>query len=357
MGIINKENIPIKINSNIYSFNKQKFLIENFHEENKFQKVQEPDTITAVNKLTNNKIAVILNTIVKLYDLSDLKTPLLQIKSNCYKKITSFIQLDNDVYLYTVHCNINIIQIKKIPFYKILTTAKFSYNTLQTLSTINNEAITAVICLKNQNYFITADIKNIIIWQKNCEKYEILKKYDNSDKILDIFEINSDLFCTSCIHVENLNFYSIEKNILIKKIKKIKFSWKQNCLCLINIKNKIILFIGGFRYIYLIDIDLLELINKVQLEYKNEIINSVCLLKNNEENIIICGNEYYIKESNETNNGLLQFQFTDEEELIIEKVSSLKNLHEDSITSIIHLEDNKILTGSLDKNIKILRFK
>ena len=356
MGIINKENVPIKINSSTSFFINQKFLIENFQEDTTIEKIQEPDTITSITKLTNNKIAIILNTIVKLYDLSDLKTPLLQIKSNCFKKITSFIQLDNEIYLYTIHSNINIIQVSQIPFYKKIFAKKFSYNTLQTLNTINNDAITAVICLKNRKNFITADKKNIIIWHKNSEKYEILEKYDNSDKILDIFEINYDLFCISCIHVENLNFYSIEKKLLIKKIKKIKFSWKQNCLCLLNIKNKTILFIGGFRYIYLIDIDLLELINKVQLENKNEIINSVCLLKNNTENIIICGNEYYIKEKNETNNGLLQFQFIDEEELIIEKISSLKNLHEDSITSIIFL-DNKILTGSLDKNIKILKMK
>ena len=192
-----------------------------------------------------------------------------------------------------------------------------------------------------------SSINNIDI-DEYYKNYFITKKIILLNKVDDIIQISSKLFCTYSQKISQIFFWDIKYMEIVTKLGEIR-SLQNNSKYLHLIDNSNLL-ITGEEYIYIISIVNLEIKAKIK---SDGLISSFCLLP---KNGIICGEivinygpySPFNKENNEYN--LVQYQINEKG---IKKISEKKKVHKDVIRNLYYLGNNIILSCSINDELKI----
>ena len=192
-----------------------------------------------------------------------------------------------------------------------------------------------------------SSINNIDI-DEYYKNYFITKKIILLNKVDDIIQISSKLFCTYSQKISQIFFWDIKYMEIVTKLGEIR-TLQNNSKYLHLIDNSNLL-ITGEEYIYIISIVNLEIKAKIK---SDGLISSFCLLP---KNGIICGEivinygpySPFNKENNEYN--LVQYQINEKG---IKKISEKKKVHKDVIRNLYYLGNNIILSCSINDELKI----
>ena len=185
----------------------------------------------------------------------------------------------------------------------------------------------------NNNFLVSSSLdRTLIIWEKNQnENYIIYCMIEEGYYADNILEINEHVFVYNNWNNE-LIFFDYVNCKDIKLIKNIFCSHSNESFLKLN---ENILLIGGLDFIYIID-----LINYENLK-QIKIFDWACCIKHLRENIIVVSEGTDLKFYKYVNDDLI---------LVYEK----KNVHNQSIKSVIKLNERTIMTASYDSLIKII---
>lgn len=177
------------------------------------------------------------------------------------------------------------------------------------------------------------------VWKKKFDNYICSNTIQFQDyrSYCNIIKINDNEFATISVGDSVLKFWDSKTFKLIKEIKNIKTCWGMENMCIIDDN---ILCIGGNdnEGFYLIEISNHQIMTIIRGPERIYSIRK-CLDGN-----IICG---IIDE--DRSSSLVVYQFKNG---LFEKIEERKGCHNDSILSIIELEDGSIVSGSEDNTIK-----
>ena len=180
------------------------------------------------------------------------------------------------------------------------------------------------------------------------KNYFLQKKIKIKNKIDDIIQISTQLFCTYSFVLMEINIYEISNMEIITKIGGVEGT--PGCTkYFIMLKNNILLF-AGMENIFIISIKEMEIKAKIRT---NGLVSSFCLLPNNG---LLCGeiiidyspNNPWKKGDNKYN--LVQYQITENQ---IKKISEKIGVHKDFIRSLFYFENNIIISCSTKDKLKI----
>ena len=180
---------------------------------------------------------------------------------------------------------------------------------------------------------------------KNCKLY---KKIKLLEKIDDIIQVSHKFFCTFSQKTMKLSFWNIKYMEIISIIGNI--STTPNNSRIIHLLNPSSFLITGSNYIYILSIDNMELISKIQTY---GLISAFCPLP---KNGILCAeivfnfgpSNPFKNEMNEYN--LVQYQINGNE---IKKISEKNKVHKDAIRNVYYLGNNVILSCTSNDEVKI----
>lgn len=204
-------------------------------------------------------------------------------------------------------------------------------------------AIIEIKCYEKEKFLATSSTdKVIIIWEKTNNNYKLSKKLINQNSQIEALiesKKYKELICCSFSELI-INFYDLKNFTLKFQLKNIKVN---RCIRALNLINEDILIAAGYSSIYLININNHEIIKNIKYNDNIE-FNCVYIMKN--RNILISQFDY------SSVAGLIQYSFDENKNELIE-ISRKNGMHKNYITTILELENNKIITGSYDHLIKI----
>ena len=210
-----------------------------------------------------------------------------------------------------------------------------------------NEISKAIELNNNNKNIVSIDENNIIIYEFIEDNYYEYQKI-HVEGANDILNLSNGLFCVSLKNKGIIQFYETLNFELINEINHIETYGCNDYMCKLNEK---FLFIGGFDYISIIDINFMQLNTKLELYKYKERITCTCSVI--DENILIVGTKYknidddffydiVIYELDEYNN--------------LNIIKRFNKVHDKIINAIIYNSGN-IISCSEDKKIKILKIK
>ena len=229
----------------------------------------------------------------------------------------------------------------------------FSYN-YELLETIkgHQESVCKVIEM-SENLIISCGLDTKMkVWKKKDNSFtciNILTINDEPGSSTNILKINKNEIVSAATNANYIIFWNINTFKEIKKISNIICHWNRNSMKMIN-KNT--LFIGGNNYsgIYLIDVVKYQVISQILFE---KIVDISTIIKLNNENILIgCQKENKSEgEDISYSYSLIEYKYNSNKKTLT-KVRSNEDAHADIITGLIKLNNNEIVSCSLDKTIK-----
>jgi len=214
------------------------------------------------------------------------------------------------------------------------------------------------IALTKYGYIVSSDIEGkIIVWSNNKVK-KLLN--DFFERINTVTEVNDDQqrvailsFSAKCIKFYDLRYSDIESMATISNI--LGSGFCDNMLKL----NQNILAVAG-TYIYIIDLNSLEVVNQINCLYANDCISNFNF---NDKGFFFVGQAVTNSWFNELEKGTLgyyQYNFNDEvipEKNTLVKLASSSKCHDSFIHSIKQIDHETIVTGSFDGKIKFWSLK
>ena len=208
------------------------------------------------------------------------------------------------------------------------------YKVMQTLK--HNDAVFKIIELKNEYLVSSSDDKLINFYKKYNNEYKLdfkIKTYGPSYSIIQTKE--SEICYSEKNDKNNYNicFYDLNNRKIIEKIKNIS---SNRSIGSFNMITKDLLFIGGKYEINLINVDKHELIRKKK--FSKYIFYGFCMLN---ENMFITG---------DSKGAILQWKIEGDDIILI---SQKDKAHNETICSLILLDNGQIASGSKDAVIKI----
>ena len=209
-----------------------------------------------------------------------------------------------------------------------------NYDILQTLN-YHIGWVYKIIELKNKSLVSCSSDKSIIFYNKdNSNKYMQYYKLNTKGSCYSVIETKDNEICYSELH-DTIYFYDLLQKKEISKINNIH----TNYITLegFTMISKELLLIPGINKISIININKYNLLKIIDVPNSNG-ITSVCLLA---ANILLTG---------DGNKSIRQWKI-EGDNLILNSIK--KNAHNDTIFSIIKIEDGHIISGSHDKSIKI----
>lgn len=207
-----------------------------------------------------------------------------------------------------------------------------------------NEINKAIELTNEKKNIVSIDENNIIIYEfLDDENYFEIKKIQ-VEGVNDILNINEKLFCVSLNNKGIIQFYDSHNYELIKEIKNIEAFGCNDYICKLNQKY---IFVGGFDYISILDINCMQLNTKIQLmKYKERITCSCPII---DKNILIVGTKYKNQEG-EFMYDIVIYEL--DESYYLSEIQRYTNAHSKLINAIIYCS-GKIISCSEDKKIKI----
>ena len=298
----------------------------------------------------NTKIVVgMQNDIIEIYN-SDLEQKLITINnqpSSYFTELSDKVIEKNIRKLKLLCCSYN--YILKLFEIIIIDNNKVGFNLLHSFhpKESRNE-INKAIELKNENKnIVSIDENNIIIYEYlDNENYFEIKKIQ-VEGANNIININEKLFCVSLNNKGIIQFYDSNNFELIKEIKNIEAYGCNDYICKLNQKY---LFVGGFDYISILDINCMQLNTKIQLMKYKERITCSCPIK--DKNILIVGTKYK-NINDEFMYDIVLYKLDDNN--CLSEIKRYSNAHDKIINAIIYYS-GKIISCSEDKKIKIWNF-
>ena len=229
-----------------------------------------------------------------------------------------------------------------------------SYDIIQKLEVKNNsENINKIKEIKDQNYLISCDKNNIILYEKNKETnlYSEKKYIKTNTEVKCLEQIRQNLIITVEPEIQKIIFYDIDSLEKAHEINNINSSFGRYVICYIEKYDFI--FITGRLGIYLIsakDFDI-KIFFKV-----NEWVSSINY--DIESNCLICGT--WQKDSlYEKNYNLILYEIVQKnqdnniENIKIRELTRKNNAHSNDIIVIQPFYENRIITGSNDNTVKL----
>ena len=205
-------------------------------------------------------------------------------------------------------------------------------------------AIIEIKCYEKEKFLATSSTdKVIIIWEKTNNNYKLSKKLINQNSQIEALiesKKYKELICGSFSELI-INFYDLKYFKLKFQLKNLKIN---RCIRALNLINEDILIAAGYSFIYLININNHEIIKNIKYNDNIE-FNCIYIMKN--KNILISLFDY-----SHASADLIQYSFDENKNVLIE-ISRKNRMHNNYITTILELENNKIITGSYDHLIKI----
>ena len=326
--------------------NDKNILSKNHRETREFEK--EILYISFIDK--NSKIVVgMINEFLEIYS-SDLNQKFITIKnqpSSFFTEISGKVSDDNKIKRIKLLC-CSYTYIIKIFEIKIIND-KLGFNLLYSFhpKESRNEISKAIELNNNNKNIVSIDENNIIIYEFIEDNYYEYQKI-HVEGANDILNLSNGLFCVSLKNKGIIQFYETLNFELINEINHIETYGCNDYMCKLNEK---FLFIGGFDYISIIDINFMQLNTKLELYKYKERITCTCSVI--DENILIVGTKYknidddffydiVIYELDEYNN--------------LNIIKRFNKVHDKIINAIIYNSGN-IISCSEDKKIKILKIK
>ena len=200
-------------------------------------------------------------------------------------------------------------------------------------------------CYEKEKFLASSSTdKVIIIWEKKNDNYILSKKLKNQNsQIESLIESKKykELICSSFSELI-INFYDLKNFSLKIQLNNIFIN---RCIRALNLINEDILIGAGYSYIYLINMKNHEIIKNIKFEENIE-FNCVYIMKN--KNVLI---SQFVSDP-EISANLIQYSFDENKNELIE-ISRKNRMHINYITTILELENNKIITGGYDHFIKI----
>ena len=162
-------------------------------------------------------------------------------------------------------------------------------------------------------------------------------------------KINKNEIVSAATNANYIIFWNINTFKEIKKISNIVCHWNRNSMKMININT---LFIGGNEYngIYLIDVVSYQVISHILFE---KIVAISAIIKLNKESILIGCQEENKSEGEDISYAysLIEYKYNFNKKTLT-KVRENKDAHTNITTGLIKLNNNEIVSCSLDKTIK-----
>ena len=228
----------------------------------------------------------------------------------------------------------------------IIDNNKIGFNLLHSFhpNESRNEINKAIELTNEKKNIVSIDENNIIIYEYlDDENYFEIKKIQ-VEGANDILNINEKLFCVSLNNKGIIQFYDSQNFELIKEIKNIEAYGCNDYICKLNQKY---LFVGGFDYISILDINCMQLNTKIQLMKYKERITCSCPIK--DKNILIVGTKYK-NQDEEFMFDIVIYKL--DESYYLSEIKRYANVHTKLINAIIY-SSGKIISCSEDKKIKI----
>ena len=227
----------------------------------------------------------------------------------------------------------------------------YKYELLETIKG-HQESVCKVIEM-SENLIISCGLDTTMkVWTKKNDSFtciKILTVNDEPGSSTNILKINKNEIVSAATKANYIIFWNINTFKEIKKISNIVCHWNRNSMKMIN-KNT--LFIGGNNYngIYLIDVVNYQVTSKILLE---KIVAISAIIKLNNESILIgCQKEDKSEgEDISYSYSLIEYKYNSNAKTLTE-VRSNKDAHADIATGLIKLNNNEIVSCSLDKTIK-----
>ena len=201
----------------------------------------------------------------------------------------------------------------------------------------HKESVNKIIELKNNNLVSCSENDNSIIFysKKDDDKYEKYYQISTNDGVDSIVQTKESEICYSIFikkHTDSIVFYDLSERKTKKKINGIQHSGFP-----FNMITKNLLIIGGNDMMFIINVDVYQLVRKVEIR-NHGWYNGFCKLS---ENMFLTGGSDGI---------IRQWKIKgDDISLIYQK----EKAHDGSIYALIRLPNGKIGSSSIDNSIKI----
>ena len=188
----------------------------------------------------------------------------------------------------------------------------------------------------NKGSLITCSIdKTIKMWCKTDGFYQVINSIDVESEVYDILLIYDYLIVCSSYTGKCVKFYDLNTFKCINNINNIICSDFNNTLFKYNDE---ILFVGGIKYLYIINLLNFSIVKTIETE---NYIESFCLI--NEKNILLTGDD----------EGNIKKWKIEENGKKLELITNYHAIHSKWIRKIIRLNNDKIVTCSNDSSIKV----
>ena len=353
--IENKSNINNKTDEN-YS-EKGKFFdaqIKNEIEEKRMEikyEYRDNDKIKSIEIINKNRILICNSRALNIYILNS---------EVIYKldKIFSIKDFDNKINYATQISNGNII----ICFTNCIYIIKLiednsviqNYLIVQKLKTKSGSInINKVIEIKNKNYLVSCDNKNITIYSKfNSKEYKEKYNININEEVKCIEYINETCFVSVFPESKKIIFYDNENiknnNIIIKNIQSVYGRY-----VISNVNKYNYIFVAGIQGIYLISSETYNLIRFFKID---DWVSSIDY--DISKDLLICATWQKNYVNSEKSYNLILFSFKNLENNSNDNVKIIEEdrhsyIHQDEIVVIKSFEEGYIITGSDDKFLKL----
>ena len=343
-----------------------------FNEEIKYKKERNDNLFPLIKKLFKDCKHLVgydsryfednseIKNIIKLNN-NILQHFLLEIKWK-YPKINHLSHMRNKSYFL---CSIDKrIIIIKTNLFEALNENSFKMKEINIINSLHyNDLSDIILSIELTNHLLISSSENYIYIYESYQNEEAIdeddfyknyflkKKIKSKNKIEDMIQISSKLFCTYSFISMELVFYDIENTEMITRLGGIEGTPSGNLKYFTMIERNLLLFVGA---------DKIFIISTLDMEIKYEIrtsglVSSFCLLPNKG---LLCGeiiidytpSNIWKKGDNKFN--LVQYQIY-ENQKIIKKISEKEGAHKDIIRSLHYLENNIILSCSTNGELKL----
>ena len=204
------------------------------------------------------------------------------------------------------------------------------YKDIQIIKNAHNERITKIIELKNKNIITFSWDCSFKIWKLNNNKYNKINEFKDINQLSDGLEYKyNEILYALNTNPQSLVFYNLKKSEKITTLNNLNLSI--NSLCRIIKLNNDQIVVAGYNKIYLVDINNYVILNEINSNRNDSIIK-------------ISHDLFLIGEENGT---ISQFRVKNKQ---INKESYIKEAHDNSIWSIIYLND-MIISGGFGSNL------
>ena len=325
-SVLIDNNINNKIQNNLLN----EFNLFNEQNENKYDDLILQKTINSHNNFVNCIIILQNKNICSCSKDSQVKI----FDSQQFNQITSF-QFEK----------VNIIHIMEMIDLKLVVC--LSDFTINILKIENNTICIIEYLLGHQNFvyksieynkssLITCSIdKTIKMWCKTDGFYQVINSIDVENEVYDILLIYDYLIACSCYTGKCVKFYDLNTFKCVNNIENVICSDFNNTLFKYNDE---ILFVGGIKYLYIINLLNFSIVRVIQTE---NYIESFCLI--NEKNILLTGDD----------EGNIKKWKIEENGKQLKLIKNYNSIHSKWIRKIIRLNNDKIVTCSNDSSIKV----